>query len=49
MVFTSSSSCLEEFGGSNLRPAVALRERGVSFHRSLGMTSFDFLSNSSIE
>ena len=29
---TSASNCLEEFDGSNLKPAVALSARGVIFH-----------------
>ena len=46
---TSLSNCSEEFDGSILRPAVAFRETGVDSHLALGMISFDFWSNFSIE
>lgn len=48
-VDTSSSNCLEEFDGSNLKPAVALSATGVLFRRSFGMIASDFWSNPSIE
>lgn len=48
-VITSSNNCLEEFDGSNLKPAVALSATGVVFLRSFGTIASDFWSNSSIE